>query len=377
MAASDAIVVGAGIVGAACAWALAREGMSVTVVDAGVVGGGATAAGMGHVVVIDEPPAEFALTLYSRTLWDAQAAELPPRAERAVTGTLWVATDEEEMDAARAKHARLRSAGVEAELLDPRATAEAEPELRQGLAGSLRVPQDSVVYPPPAAAWMLERAGVRGDRLRLGRRVVRLVSGTVELEGGERLSAGVIVNAAGLAARELTPGLPLRARKGHLLITDRYPGFCRHQVVELGYIKNAHGAAKESVAFNVQPRPSGQLLVGSSRQFDEEGLEVESRMLSRVASRAAAFMPRLPDLKVIRAWTGHRAATPDGLPVIGEHPAMRGLWIASGHEGLGITTSLGTAALIADLVTGRTPAIDAAPYSPARFLKPGAGGLNG
>ncbi len=368
-AASDAIVIGAGIVGAACAAALAREGLTVTVIDPGPVGGGATAAGMGHIVVIDEPPAEFALTLYSRQLWDALATELPRRAERAVTGTLWVAEDQEELAAAAAKCARLRAAGVEAELLDPQQTAEAEPELRAGLAGSLRVPQDGVVYPPPVAAWMLDRAGVRGERLRLGRRAVRVESGTVTLDDGARLAAPVIVNAAGLAARVVTPGLPLRARKGHLVITDRYPGFCRHQIVELGYIKNAHGGAKESVSFNVQPRPSGQLLVGSSRQFDEEGLEVEARMLARVVARAAEFMPRLAEVKAIRAWTGHRAATPDGLPVIGEHPAMHGVWIAAGHEGLGITTSLGTAAILADLVMGRTPVIDAAPYAPVRFAE--------
>ena len=368
-AASDVIVIGAGIVGAACAMGLAREGLTVTVVDPGPVGGGATAAGMGHIVVIDEPSGEFALTLYSRKLWDGLAPELPARAERVVTGTLWVATDQEEMDAAAAKCARLRGAGVEAELLDPRQTAEAEPELRPGLAGSLRVAQDGVVYPPPVAAWMLERAGVRGDRLRLGRRAVRAESGAVTLDDGTRLAAGVVVNAAGLAAREVTPGLPLRARKGHLVITDRYPGVCRHQIVELGYIKNAHGGAKVSVSYNVQPRPSGQLLVGSSRQFDEEGLEVEARMLARVVARAAEFMPRLAGLKAIRAWTGHRAATPDGLPVIGEHPVMKGVWIAAGHEGLGITTSLGTAAVLADLVMGRAPAIDAAPYAPARFAE--------
>ena len=57
---------------------------------------------------------------------------------------------------------------------------------------------------------------------------------------------------------DLLPDLPIRPKKGHLAITDRYPGFVRHQLVEMGYIKNAHAADGDSVAFNVQPRPTGQ-----------------------------------------------------------------------------------------------------------------------
>ena len=86
--------------------------------------------------------------------------------------------------------------------------------------------------------------------------------------------------------------------------------------------------------------------------------------------RAIEFMPALAGLSMIRTWTGFRPATPDKLPLIGAWPATPGLWIAAGHEGLGITTSLGTAQLIADLVAGRAPPIDASPYAPTRALAP-------
>ena len=65
---------------------------------------------------------------------------------------------------------------------------------------------------------------------------------------------------------------------------------------------------------------------------------------------------------------GFRPATPDKLPLIGAWPATPGLWIAAGHEGLGITTSLGTARILADLIAGREPPIDATPFAPARAL---------
>jgi glycine/D-amino acid oxidase-like deaminating enzyme len=76
-------------------------------------------------------------------------------------------------------------------------------------------------------------------------------------------------------------------------------------------------------------------------------------------------------LTAVRTWTGFRPATPDKLPLIGRWPEVPGLWIAAGHEGLGITTSLGTAAILADLIAGREPAIDASPYAPDRGVAAG------
>ncbi len=81
-------------------------------------------------------------------------------------------------------------------------------------------------------------------------------------------------------------------------------------------------------------------------------------------------MPGLARLSAIRAWTGFRAATPDSPPIIGPHPDEPRLYLATGHEGLGITTSLATAELIVDQLLGRESRISASPYSPSRFLEP-------
>ena len=83
------------------------------------------------------------------------------------------------------------------------------------------------------------------------------------------------MNATGAWAPELTPGVEVRKRKGHLVITDRYPGYVRHQLVELGYLKSAHSTIADSVAFNVQPRRTGQLLIGSSRQYGVEHSDID------------------------------------------------------------------------------------------------------
>ena len=364
---ADAVVIGAGIVGAACAEALARDGLRVLVVESGSIGGGATAAGMGHLVVMDDSEAQFALTRYSCEIWNGLARSLPPEVEYERCGTLWVAADDEEMAAVRQKELSYRAGGVRAEVLDHAALASAEPNLRPGLAGALLVPDDSVIYAPCAASWMIDQARHYRAVLRLGVRVIELHDDGVSLDDSTRVSAGLTICASGTWAASLVPSLAIRPRNGQLAITDRYPGFVRHQLVELGHLKSAHGHATESVAFNVQPRRTGQVLIGSSRQYNAVHSGIDMPMLRRMLARAVEYMPALANLSVIRTWAGFRAATSDKLPVVGPYPGRRNLYLATGHEGLGITTSVGTARLLADLIAGRAPAIDPAPYLPSRL----------
>jgi glycine/D-amino acid oxidase-like deaminating enzyme len=150
------------------------------------------------------------------------------------------------------------------------------------------------------------------------------------------------------------------------VITDRYPGYIHHQLVELGYLKSAHSLTADSIAFNVQPRRTGQLLIGSSRQYGAEHSEVDAAMVQRMLSRAMEYIPGLRGLVAIRTWTGFRAATPDKLPLIGPSPAQPGVYLATGHEGLGITTSLATAKLLVAQVLERPSPIPVEPYLPSR-----------
>ncbi len=364
----DVVVVGAGIVGAACARECASRGLRTAVVEGSVVGGGATAAGMGHIVVMDDSPAQLALTRYSQSLWADLAERLPANVEFERCGTLWVAVDEEEMEEVRRKRAVYASAGVASEILDSHALAEAEPYLRRSMAGALLVRSDAVIYPPCAAAWLMEEA-MRGGAVLFGpRRVVGVGAGRVQLDDGSELHGGRIVVACGAESAELLPEIPVRRRKGHLVITDRYPGLVRHQLVELGYLKSAHSLTADSVAFNVQPRKTGQVLIGSSRQFGDEGAAVRTEIVSAMLERAQFYLPEIGACSAIRTWTGFRAATPDKLPLIGRWPGDETVLLATGHEGLGITTSLATARLIADALTGATSEISTQPYLPVRFF---------
>ena len=364
----DLIIVGAGIVGAACAAECAQAGLKVLVIDRGPVGGGTTGAGMGHLVVMDDSEAQFALTSFSVSLWHELAPRLPPEVEYDPCGTLWLAADQDEMAEVHRKQKFYSQRGVRVEVLDAAAVPEAEPNLIPGMAGGLRVVEDAVLYPPCAAAFLIRIAKENGAEVRLATSVDKfLPEGGVSLRDGSKVYAGLAVNATGPWSPVLSAGLPVRKRKGHLVITDRYRGFVRHQIVELGYLKSAHGASKDSVAFNIQPRKNGQMLIGSSRQYDAESTDVDQDILERMLKRAFEYLPSLSELVAIRVWTGHRAATPDKLPLIGPSVEHERVWLATGHEGLGITTSLGTGRLLADLLLNRATAISAAPYAPSRF----------
>lgn len=361
--AADAIIIGGGIIGAACADELARHGLDVLVLDSRLPA--ATAAGMGHLLVLDDSDAELALGQYSVHTWRDWLPQMPDDCAARNNGTLWIACSDEEMAVAEHKQRVLQAHGVDCEVLGAAALAAAEPALREGLVGGLRVTGDGILYAPNAARWLLGRQ----PTVRQRQAHVSAVEGNrVRLDDGTWLSADAVVLANGIHASTLCPELPLVAKKGHLAITDRYPQRIGHTLVELGYVVSAHHATGPSVAFNVQQRPTGQLFIGSSRQFDNLDPAIDGWMLGRMLRRAIEFLPDLARMNIVRSWTGFRAASPDGQPLIGEHPSQPGLWLAVGHEGLGVTTAPGTARLLAAQLLGHATPLDPQPWRPQRFI---------
>jgi len=359
----EVVVAGAGIVGAACAAELFKAGLRILIIDAGKIGCGTTGASMGHIVIMDDSEAQLKLTHLSRQLWLQFAKDNPSICEYFPYGTLWVASDTEEMDAVHRKAKNCETHDITVEILDHKSLYKYEPNLRPDLAGGLRVVDDCVIYPPNCARLLLQDIEVRENC-----KIRQISDNLVILENGSEIRAEIIINATGAAAPRLTEGLPVEPRKGHLVVTDRYPDFCRHQIIELGYLKSAHKMEKESVAFNIQPRLSGQYLIGSSREFVGFDDSVNREILRRMLTRACDYMPALKEMLATRSWVGFRPTTGDKLPIIGGWPSVKGLYIAAGHEGLGITTSLGTARLLAAEILKQPPPIDPAPYRPSRAI---------
>ena len=170
---------------------LTREGMNVVVIDANGIASGTTAAGMGHIVAMDDSDAQMALTKYSQDLWKLRADEMPGNCEFENCGTVWVAANDEEMIEVRRKHEYYSAHGIDSEILDENKLREAEPNLREGLPGGLLVSGDTVVYQLTATKFLIDKAVVNGAELLLGDRVVKITNDGVALENGESISASI------------------------------------------------------------------------------------------------------------------------------------------------------------------------------------------
>jgi glycine/D-amino acid oxidase-like deaminating enzyme len=355
------------MVGTMIAYRLAEAGVRVTLVESAFAGSGSTGAAMGHIVVMDDSPEQLALCAHSRARWDELAATLPPSGEHEHAGTLWLATSDAELAGATARVAGYQRAGIDACVVNDVELYRLEPSVRRGLAGALRVPGDAVCYPPAIARSLAERVMALGGAL-LRRSVASLAAHRVALDDGSIVTADAIVVAAGVSSPSLVAGLPIVPRKGHLVITDRHPGLVHHQLVELGYLHSAHTFSGASVAFNVQPRRTGQLLIGSSRELVGYDATFNHDLVGQMLDRATHFVPAIAQVRAVRSWIGFRPATPDKLPLIGRWPAEEGLWIAAGHEGLGITMATGTADLIVAGLLERTPPVDPERFRPDRVM---------
>ncbi|MEV0117374.1 FAD-binding oxidoreductase [Streptomyces sp. NPDC050844] len=374
---ADVIVVGAGVMGAACAYYAARSGLRVTVLDRGPVAGGTTGAGEGNLLLSDkEPGPELELALLSTQLWRELADELPPEIEYESKGGLVVASDEAGTVALRDFAARQRKAGVTADEVGADHLHDLEPHLADGLAGGFHYPQDAQVMPALAAAHLL-RAGGNQVRLSLGEEVTALLTGASGEIRGVRTAAGehrapYVVNAAGTwggeVARLAGVELPVRPRRGFVLVTEPLPRVVRRKVYAADYVADvASGSAALQSSAVVEGTPAGPVLIGASRErvgFDRT-LSVE--VLRRLAAQATALFPVLSGVRAMRTYAGFRPYLPDHLPAIGPDPRVPGLLHACGHEGAGIGLAPATGLAVARSLTGGEPPLDITPFRPERF----------
>jgi glycine/D-amino acid oxidase-like deaminating enzyme len=375
---TDVVVVGAGVVGAACAYFAARAGLSVTVVDRGPVAAGTTGSGEGNILVSDkEPGPELELALLSNRLWRELAGlggfEFEPK------GGLVVAETTEILDALATLADGQAGRGVEHTLVAEEELPGYEPHLTRDVAGGVFYPQDAQVQPMLAAARLIQHGP--GATLRTGTTVTGFlregdrVTG-VRTDKGD-IPAGAVVNASGTWGGELAAlaglDLPILPRRGFILVTEPISGrlgvpLIRHKVYTAAYVTDvASDSAGLSTSAVVEGTPAGTVLIGASRERVGFDRTVSIPVLETLARQAVRLFPVLAAHRVIRTYCGFRPYCPDHLPVIGADPRAPGLYHACGHEGAGIGLAPATGHLIAGQLTGAAPEMDLSPFRPERF----------
>jgi glycine/D-amino acid oxidase-like deaminating enzyme len=381
------VVVGAGIIGSACAEALTREGVEVVVVDRLPVGSGTTSRGEGNILVSDKAPGpELALARLSRRLW-LEAGDLVGRSaiELEEKGGVVVASSAEGLASLHDFAAAQRAAGVAA--LEVGDAGALEPRLAPGLPGAVHYPEDMQVQPVLAAARLLRSAVDRGAVFRTGVEVtgaLTAVGGRVQgirTSSGEVIEADAVVNAAGtwggIVGERLGVPIPVLPRRGFVLVTEPLPPLVRHKVYSADYVDNVGSSdAGLETSCVVEGTRGGSILIGASRERVGFDTSLDVDVVATLARQACALFPFLERVDLLRTYRGFRPYCPDHLPVIGPDPRRPGVLHACGHEGAGIGLAPATARLVTDYVTGTRSSDtldELTPLLPDRLVAAGAG----
>lgn len=361
----DVIVVGAGVIGLACAWRIAERGLSVCVLERDEPGAGASGVAAGMLAPVTEAEwgarALLDLNLDSAGRWPAFAADLAARSGAGVgyhpCGALVVAVDRDDAEELRRLHAFQESLGLDVEWLGPRAARALEPALSPRIAGAIHAPYEAQADPRA-----LTRALVTALR-RVGGQIVSGVSVTALAGDGVDTSAGPlkaphVVVAAGSWSAELDDGAPpVRPVKGQILRLRR----------RAGQPPLAERLIRTPRCYVVD-RTDGEVVVGATVEecgFDDA---VTADGVYRLLEAAWEVLPDAGELEWVEAAARLRPGTPDNAPVIGPGPGRAdGVVWATGHYRNGILLAPVTADAIAAIVAGDEPPAEVAPFGPDRF----------
>ncbi|MFC7705429.1 NAD(P)/FAD-dependent oxidoreductase [Plastorhodobacter daqingensis] len=370
----DIAVLGAGVVGAATARHIADRGGRVAVIDATGPSAGASGASDGAVSVASKKPGTLARLATASLLYTRQLATGGVLSHAFLPRPAWYfATRDAEEQALDALVAKLRAIDGPVQ-----AFADGGSALLSGVGPTVRriveIRGEGHMTGYSATAAYLDHPGIERRWPEKVRAIDPDISGvTLTLDSG-RVRARRVVVALGLGTPRLFPELPVRPRAGQLFVTDRGP---------VGRLPGALTAASYLIAKTedptrlpeppvvIDPLATGQYLIGSSREEHGDPSRVDFDTMLALIRRAAKVWPALSERRVIRAFAGVRAATADGLPIVGPLPDAPNVIIATGFEGDGICLSALIGREVAQMALGDAPdaalAADLAALTPARF----------
>ncbi|QEE43759.1 FAD-binding oxidoreductase (plasmid) [Rhizobium sp. WL3] len=373
------VIIGAGIVGAATGYFLARAGVAVRLLDAAAPASGATGAADGAVSVGSKQPGPMMdMARAGTALYRELAEEGLLRDLFHTRPTFFVAKSASEAEVLTAHAQALRAAGSSVVWLNRDSIARRLPSLCTDAVGVLEVENEGHAVGYSIVSRLIAAAGLRVDRCAsVSALAWDRASGHV---GGVRIgdqivAASAVVVAAGGGAGALID-LPdvSRPRRGQQLVTERAPvlnASLPGSVLSASYLlsKKTDGTRSASRGYGVviDPLQTGQFLIGSTREDGQTNRDNDIEAIAHLAATAREMMPALGGLRIIRCFAGVRTAMCDGLPMVGRLKGIDNLYVAAGFEGDGICLGPLTGKIIANLVQGREPGFDISAFDPNRF----------
>lgn len=375
----DVIIIGGGLIGACCADALTLQGLKVTLLERSFPASGSSRACDGLILLWDKSPGpEMELGKQSVALWKTLVPQLKQDIEFRKSGTVLINEDQAGLESSLEMIEAAAAEGLHAEPLDSAGLHKLEPGLARDLAGGAYFPGDYQVDPRQATMAILEKARSQGLNLQSGEEVLNLTpiengKGGWEVTTQRATHNGdSVVCAAGVWSSVLLDNLgfeiPVRPRKGHILVVRSGLDALHHPVLEGGYEATVHAGGDESqIALVAEVTTAGTMLVGSSRQFAGFDTRVSWDVLQALARRATRMIPGIAQAPLIRSYAGLRPWSPDHLPLIGPVDGFESLYLATGHEGAGICLAPITGELIATWIMQSEAPELAGSIHPGRF----------
>jgi glycine/D-amino acid oxidase-like deaminating enzyme len=364
---ADAVIIGAGVIGASIAYHLTRHGIKPLLVEKSDPAAGSSGACDGLVFLQSKKPGlHLKLALESRRRFEGLVDQLGSGIEFRNPGGMCLIESEAELAAMQLFVAEQRTSGLDVELIDGDEARRREPCLSEKVIAATYSALDSQVNPYALTFAFLGTAKSAGARILMGENVqgVEVTGGRIRavITENRKIDTPLVINAAGALAAEVgrLAGLeiPIKPRRGQIIVTAAVPPLLRHCLISAQYVAvkfKPELAATGGMGFSLEQADSGNILIGSTREFVDFDRRSTFDGIRTIARRIAPVIPALKRVPVIRTFGGLRPYTPDGLPILGKVAGLEGFIMAAGHEGDGIALSPITGELIADLiVTGKT-----------------------
>lgn len=382
----DVLVIGGGIVGCAIAYYVSKSGRQVSIVEKGDFVSGTSSRCDGNILAIDKDPGfDSRMSLVSQQLVDDLSCELDYPFEYRAPGSILVCESEEEMEAAEQWVERQKAAGLPFRMLDQSDIRQESKYFADDLLGGLECATDSTVNPYMLAFALLEAAMKQGAEAWKHTEVMDVKkeeNGMFSVDTSNGLfTANHVVNAAGVWAPKIGEmlglSIPIKPRKGHIIVASRQDYVGSRKVMEFGYLISKFGGErrvdplteKYGVALVFEPTESQNFLIGSSREFVGFNTKVRQEVIQCIARRAIRFYPKMADMMMIRSYAGLRPYTEDHLPIVSRVDEIPHFYIAAGHEGDGISLAAVTGKVVEEMINEKETSIPITPLSYNRFKK--------
>lgn len=386
----DVVIVGGGIIGCSTAYYLSKAGYQVALVEKGDIASGTSSRCDAVALISDKKPGiDTDIGFRSIEMYQELEKELSFDFQFSTRGSLYVCETDLELEVAKEYTERQKQDGYRMTLVDQKELLAIEPNLATNLAGGIWTEVDSTMNPYLVCYAFIEEAKKYGLKL-LTNHAVREIKkdpkGNVEkvVTDKTEILTERVVNCAGVWAGEIGEmvgiDIPIEPRKGMILVTEKTGQLVHQKVHEFGYMlskfedvhfqRNVSKLVEENnIAFTIEPTEADNFLVGGHRAFKGYNIASENEVIRGIAERAVRFLPTLKDIGIIRTYAGIRPWVIDHLPIVSEVEEVPGFFIASGHEGDGISMAPITGKMITQIISGEETEFDISGLHFSRYNK--------